>query len=161
MSLSPESFVCECHKIDWMTPLKNGGMTIYNYTDGTEHHQGVDIGKGLPCCDKMNNGDITCEWVFDHCQYSNWSDPNTKTPKDLITYIGKWGGEKSPYDSRFDIHHPDHYLNHYYSLQDLIIHLEKTNWFEFEPIQGTTDETQAKRDIAEIDGLKQDSLNSE
>jgi len=160
MSLSSETFVCKCHEIDWMTPLKNGGITVYNYTDGTEHLQGIDVGKGLPCGDKVNMRHITHEDSLHLCQYSDWSDRRTKMPKDLITYIQEWGGH-SPYDSRFDIHHPDHYLNHYYSLQDLIIHLDKPNWFEFEPIQGTTDETQAKRDIVEIEGLKQDSLNSE
>lgn len=155
---------CECGCIDWYTPLKNGGKTIYNYTDGTEYTQCTDIGKGLPCGDKLNLEMITIEEARENCPYYDWNDPNTKMPTDLIVYLTKWNPISS-YDSRFDIHHPDHYLNHYQSLQDLITHLEKTNWCETnwldpDPLQGTTNEAQAKQEIAEIEALKQTSLDS-
>lgn len=158
-------YTCSCGQIDWMTPLKNGGIRrigqSYNYTDGTPHHQGVPSpGKDLPCGDKINMGIITYEQARINCRYCDWDDPNTKMPTDLIVYLQKWA-EKSNYDSRFDINHPDHYLNHYQSLQELIDHLQDPSLYPFDPIQGTTDVFQAQNDIADIEALKQASLESQ
>lgn len=153
-------YTCECGCIDWYTPLKNGGKTIYNYTDGTEHHQCIDIGKGVPCGDKTNLKMITLEEARENCPYYDWNDTNTKMPKDLIIYLTKWYPIAS-YDSRFDIHHRDHYLNHYDTLQELTTHLQETNLYDFDPLQGTNDEAQAKQEIAEVEELKQASLDSQ
>jgi hypothetical protein len=153
-------YTCECVCIDWFTPLKNGGKTIYNYTDGTQQHQCIDIGKGVPCGDKVNLKIITNEEARENCPYDDWDDPDTKMPKDLVTYLREWGKNDS-YDSRFDINHPDHYLNHYCNLRELITHLQKKNGYEFEPIYGTTDEIKAKIEIAELEELKQASIDSQ
>ena len=155
-----DSFVCQCHEIDWLTPLKNGGETVYNYTDGTPSIQCIPIeGRGLICGDKVNLGYITSEQAIANCRYYIWDDPNTKMPRDLIDFMRKW--DKDPYDSRFDINHPDHYLNHYQSLQELIDHLQDPSLHNFTPIQGTADVFQAQSDISEIEALKQASLESQ
>ena len=156
-----DSFVCHCHEIDWLTPLKNGGETVYNYTDGTPSIQCTPIeGHGLPCGDKVNLGNITVDQAASNCRYYSWDDPNTKMPQDLIDFFQKWNRE-DPYDSRFDINHPDHYLNHYSSLQELIDHLQDPSMYDFTPIQGTTDVFQAQADINEIEALKQASIESQ
>ena len=156
-----DSFVCQCHEIDWLTPLKNGGETVYNYTDGTPHIQCTPIeGREIPCGDKVNLGHITPDQAAANCRYYSWDDPNTKMPQDLIDFFRKWNRE-DPYDSRFDINHPDHYLNHYQSLQELIDHLQDPSLYDFPPIQGTTDVFQAQMDINEIEALKQASLESQ
>ena len=156
-----DSFVCYCHEIDWLTPLKNGGETVYNYTDGTPCIQCTPIeGHGMPCGDRVNLGLLNVDQVFANCRYYSWDDPNTKMPRDLIDFFRKWDRE-DPYDSRFDINHPDHYLNHYQSLQELINHLQDPSLYDFPPIQGTTDVFQAQMDINEIEALKQASLESQ
>ena len=155
-----DSFVCQCHEIDWLTPLKNGGETVYNYTDGTPSIQCTPVvGHGMPCGDKVNLGHITYDQARTHCRYYCWDDPNTKMPRDLIDFMRKWNRE-DPYDSRFDINHPDHYLNHYQSLQELIDHLQDPSLHDFPPIQGTTEVFQAQMDINEIEALKRESLES-
>lgn len=157
----PQPFVCQCHEIDWLTPLKNGGETVYNYTDGTPSIQCTPVeGRGMPCGDKVNLGHITYDQARTHCRYYCWDDPNTKMPQDLIDFMRKWNRE-DPYDSRFDINHPDHYLNHYQSLQELINHLQDPSLYDFPPIQGTTDVFQAQMDINVIEALKQESLESQ
>lgn len=156
-----DSFVCQCHEIDWLTPLKNGGEFVYNYTDGTPSIQCIPIvGHGMPCGDRVNLGHITSEQAIANCRYYRWDDPNTKMPRDLIDFMRKWDKE-DPYDSRLDINHPDHYLNHYQSLQELIDHHQDPSLYSFPPIQGTTDVFQAQADINEIEALKQASLESQ
>jgi hypothetical protein len=156
-----DSFVCYCHEIDWLTPLKNGGDTVYNYTDGTPSMQCYPTeGHEMPCGDRVNLGHITSEQAIANCRYYKWDDPNTKMPQDLIDFFHKWNRE-NPYDSRFDINHPDHYLNHYQSLRELIDHLQDPSLYSFPPIQGTTDVYQAQADINEIEALKQASLESQ
>jgi hypothetical protein len=154
-----DSFICQCHEIDWMTPLKNGGDTVYNYTDGTPNIQCTEtVGHGLPCGDKVNLGEITSDEAITHCRYYLWDDPNTKMPPDFIVFMTKWKYKReNTYDSRLDINHPDHYLNHYQSLQELIDHLQDPSLFSFSPIQGTTDIFQAQLEINEVEALKRES----
>lgn len=151
------SFVCHCHLVDWMSPLKNGGNTSYKYTDGTEYEQcNPPPGKEMICGDKVNLGQITVEQAAAQCSYYNWDNPNTKLPRDFIDFMLKWDSDET-YDSRLDIRHPDHYLNHYQSLQELIDHLQKPSLFSFTPIQGTTDVFQAQLEINEVEELKRES----
>lgn len=153
-----DSFRCYCHEIDWLTPLKNGGTTTYNYTDGTPYIQCIPtLGHGISCGDKVNLRQIRVDQAVAQCRYYSWDDPNTRMPKDLIYFFRKWD-QHHQYDSRFDINHPDHYLNNYSSLEDLINHLKEPNLFPFSPILGTNSHDDAQRDIEEIEILKQ--LNS-
>ena len=141
--------------------FKNGGDTVYKYTDGTEYEQcNPPPGKEMMCADKVSLGHITIEQSVANCRYCRWDDPNTKLPRDFIDFMLKWDKEYS-YDSRFDINHPDHYLNHYSSLQELIDHLNYPHLFPFSPIQGTTDVFQAQQEINEVESLKQASLESQ
>ena len=157
----PQPFVCHCHEIDWLTPLKNGGETAYNYTDGTPNIQCIPVeGHGMPCGDRVNLGHISVDEVATNCRYFSWDDPNTKMPQDFIDFMIKWNREDQ-YDSRFDINHPDHYLNHYQSLQELMNHLQDPSLYDFPPIQGTNDVFQAQMDINVIEALKQESLESQ
>jgi hypothetical protein len=67
MSLSPESFVCECHKIDWCAPLRNGGIGKYRYLPefgGGIHTQCVGP-VAMPCQDKVNMKTMS------HAEYDN------------------------------------------------------------------------------------------
>lgn len=156
-----DSFTCCCHEIDWLTPLKNGGETAYNYTDGTPNIQCIPVeGHGMPCGDRVNLGHISVDEVATNCRYFSWDDPNTKMPQDFIDFMIKWNREDQ-YDSRFDINHPDHYLNHYQSLQELMNHLQDPSLYDFPPIQGTNDVFQAQMDINVIEALKQESLESQ
>ena len=154
-----DSFQCYCHEIDWLTPLKNGGRTAYNYTDGTPCPQCTPTeGHGMPCGDRVNLGNISVEQAMTCCRYWSWDDPDTKMPRDLIDFLKEWDKEEC-YDSRFDIQHPDHYLNHYSSLKELMEHLQDPSLHAFSPIQGTTDPFQAQMEINQIEELKRASLS--
>jgi len=108
---------CECHNVDWMQPLKNGGYTEYRYIDGCRYTQGVSHPTfGMICQDKTNADIMDYPTYQSICKYNIQYQSNF--PEDLYWFL-KYGPGGSSYDSNFDENSPDHYLNHHSSVKEM------------------------------------------
>ena len=82
------SLSCECHKIDWLTPLKNGGIGEYRYLPefgGGIHTQCVGP-VAMPCQDKVNLGQMTNEGLESVCKYIPGKE-GSLFPKETFKWI--------------------------------------------------------------------------
>jgi len=108
---------CECHHIDWMSPLNNGGYTCYRYTNGVRHEQCVPHPTfGLPCGDKVNLDimepnvrDIICKYII----------PDQSLFPEEVYWFLKYGSDGLKYNRDFDENSPYHYLKHYSSVKEM------------------------------------------
>ena len=79
---------CECHKIDWLTPLKNGGIAEYRYLPefgGGIHTQCVGP-VAMPCQDKVNLGTMTNEVLDSVCKYIP-GEEGSLFPKETFNWL--------------------------------------------------------------------------
>lgn len=108
---------CECHHIDWCSPLKNGGFTMYNFTNGERHFQTQNHSTfGMPCGDKLNLNIMDFDQFDSVCKYR--IGYQSLCPEDLYWFL-KYGPDGLIYESLFDENSPDHYLNHYSSVKEM------------------------------------------
>mgnify|MGYP001237268566 CR=1 FL=1 len=108
---------CECHNIDWCSPLKNGGFTLYNFTNGERHLQCQNHQTfGMPCQDKVNSRIMEWDDSERICKYR--IGYQSLSPEDLYWFL-IFGPDGDVYDSRFDENSPDYYLEHYDSAKEL------------------------------------------
>jgi len=116
MSLSGECHNCECHNVDWVTPLNNGGYTEYRYIDGCRYTQCVSHPTfGMMCQDKVNGKIMDYPTYKSICKYR--IDHQSNFPEDLYWFL-KYGPDGATYDSLFDKKSPDHYLKHHSSVKE-------------------------------------------
>ena len=82
------SLSCECHKIDWLSPLKNGGIGEYRYLPefgGGIHTQCVGP-VAMPCQDKVSVGQMTNEGLESVCKYIPGKE-GSLFPKETFNWI--------------------------------------------------------------------------
>jgi hypothetical protein len=82
------SLSCECHKIDWLSPLKNGGIGEYRYKPefgGGFHTQCVGP-IAMPCQDKVNLGQMTNEGLESVCKYIP-GEEGSLFPKETFNWL--------------------------------------------------------------------------
>ena len=90
------SLSCECHKIDWSSPLKNGGIGEYRYLPefgGGIHTQCVGP-VAMPCQDKVNLGQMTNEGLESVCKYIPGQE-GSLFPKETFKWLRSEGSPSS------------------------------------------------------------------
>jgi len=111
------SLSCECHNVDWMAPLKNGGYTEYRYINGGVYEQCIcHPTLGMMCQDKVNADIIDYPTYESMCKYRIQYQSNF--PEDVYWFL-KYGPDGLTYDSQFDENSTDHYLNHHSSVKEM------------------------------------------
>ena len=101
---------CECHKIDWFSPLKNGGICIYRYKPeyGGGVHEQCRGPTAMPCQDKLNLGTMTCDELENTCKYIVGDhDKGSLFPKEVWEFLRN--GDDEGYNPKYDENSSEYY----------------------------------------------------